>query len=175
VPVEPSRLPTLPPARERNEKKDRSASWVAVLFRTFLAGAVAFAITSWGILPLLSKDEPADTPAPEPAATLAPAPPATASAPPALRSEDLDPPSGLELPAGHGLLEIETAGTESIYVDEAFVGRGPVRRVPLPAGRHGVEIRGETSSSRIEVALAAGRRVRIPAPGVPAPATSATR
>jgi hypothetical protein len=146
---------------------------VAVLFRTVLAGAVAFGITSWGILPLLSKDETASAPTPEPAATLAPAP--TASAPPALRSEDLDPPSGLELPAGHGLLEIETAGTESIYVDEAFVGRGPVRRVPLPAGAHGVEIRGETSSSRIDVTLAAGRRVRIPAAGVPGPATSATR
>jgi DNA-binding response OmpR family regulator len=174
VPVEPSRLPTLPPQRDRDEKKERPTSWVAVLFRTLLAGAVAFGITSWGILPLLSKDEPRESPAPEPAANLAPPPPAaTASAPPVLRSEELDPPEGLELPAGHGLLEIESAGTESIYVDEAFVGRGPVRRVPTPAGRHSVEVRGEASSSRIEISLAAGRRVRIPAAVVAGPAAPA--
>jgi hypothetical protein len=81
----------------------------------------------------------------------------------------------MELPAGHGVIEIETVGPDSLYVDDAFVGRGPIRRVPLPAGRHSVEIRGETQSSRIDISLAAGRRVRIPAAGAAAPAASAGR
>jgi DNA-binding response OmpR family regulator/HPt (histidine-containing phosphotransfer) domain-containing protein len=180
VPVEPSRLPTIRPA-ERDEKKrreradKREASWVAVIFRTLLAGAVAFGVTSWLILPLFSRGEREAVDAEPAASAAAPGPAPAASAPPLLQSEELEPPEGIELQPGYGLLEVETAGPDPVYVDEAFVGRGPMRRVPLPAGRHSVEVRGEPLPSRIEVSLAAGRRVRIPAAGAAAPAASAPR
>ena len=178
VPLEPSRLPTIRP-KEREERKrreragERQASWLVVGFRTLLAGAVAFGVTSWGILPLLSSGQRREsTDAEPPASVAAPAPQVQKSAPVVLTSEELDPPSGMELSDGQGVLEIETAGPDSIYVDEAFVGRGPMRRVPAPAGRHSVEIKSDNQSNRIEVSLAAGRRVRIPV-AAPAPASSA--
>ncbi|HEY3494060.1 MAG TPA: response regulator, partial [Polyangiaceae bacterium] len=168
VPLEPSRLPTIRP-KEREERKRRERagerqSWMSVLFRTLLAGGVAFGVTSWLILPLFSNGERRESTDAEPAASAAvPAPPVARGPVLVLTSEELDPPSGMELPPGHGLLEIETPGPDSIYVDEAFVGRGPTRRVPAPAGRHSVEIKSETQTSRIDASLAAGRRVRIAA------------
>jgi hypothetical protein len=181
VPVEPSRLPTIRP-REREERKrreragDRESSWVAVLFRTLLAGAVAFGVTSWLVLPLFSNGEQRDTPAAEPAAaSSAPAVPPAAPGPKvALRSEELEVPGGIELAPGRGLLEIETSGPEAFFIDNAFVGRGPTRRVELPAGPHSVEVRDDGQSSKIEVTLVAGRRVRI-LPAGEAPATGPAR
>lgn len=49
-------------------------------------------------------------------------------------------PEGLSYP-GKGLIEIVTSERELIYVDSIFLGRGPLRRVPVLPGEHAIKIR----------------------------------
>jgi DNA-binding response OmpR family regulator len=171
VPIETSRLPTMPPARPRAADEE-SGSLIGLLFKAVLAGGAAFAVTHFLILPLFSKDKPADQ-ADAPVSALAPAAP-TLAPPPPLAAEELEPPAGIELAAGQGVIEVEIGSTDAIYVDGELVGPGPTQRVPTSAGSHRVEVRNAAASSTIEVVLTAGRRARVqPAPAlVPAPAAS---
>ncbi len=74
---------------------------------------------------------------------------------------DLPLPSGIEVGEDKGLLEINSAGKHKIYVEGVFVGRGPVRRVPLQAGAHKVTMRKDGDETTSEVVVTSGRRVRL--------------
>jgi DNA-binding response OmpR family regulator/HPt (histidine-containing phosphotransfer) domain-containing protein len=182
------RLPTQPPQRARTSapgasksraKAPDSASSGSVgklLVRSAIAGAVAFGATTWFLLPLLGTDKESDGGRPveqvpeASSATTGPAP----SVESGLTSEELDAPAGIQLAPGQGILEIEAAGAEPIYVDDAFVGLGPLRRVSAPAGAHKIEVRSPAAPRHADVTLTAGKRTRIRTPAAsPAPATSA--
>ena len=74
---------------------------------------------------------------------------------------DIDVPEGVTLPPGKAMLEIVTGGGHAIFVDDHFVGRGPVRLVPLDPGRHVVRTRigGEERVDAVE--LQQGRSARL--------------
>jgi DNA-binding response OmpR family regulator/HPt (histidine-containing phosphotransfer) domain-containing protein len=182
--IDPKRLPTQPPQRGRSSAKPAakapdSASSGAVgklLVRSAIAGAIAFAATTWFLLPLLGPDKDGDAAhsveqVPEASsATAAPAAPSEAG----LAAEELDAPAGIQLAPGQGIIEVEAAGADPIYVDDAFVGLGPLRRVSAPAGAHRVEVRSPNAPRRADVTLNAGKRTRVKAPAAtPAPSTSA--
>lgn len=73
-------------------------------------------------------------------------------------------PEEVQIGGDKGLLEINSGGRHKIYVGGVFVGRGPVRRVPLPPGEHEVRIQTEAREQRYQVTLEAGRRVRLTEP-----------
>jgi CheY-like chemotaxis protein len=168
---DPKRAVTEPPQRSRpatntpKEEPSKGASAGTLVLRSLAAGAVAFAIMTWVVLPLLSppkEQTPAATgeePAVQPAPSAAPAP----ALPAALTLTELEPPRGMELAPDQGIIEIETSGPDPIYVDGAFVGLGPMRRISAPAGPHRVEVRGERAAGPLELTLVAGRRARVAA------------
>lgn len=78
-----------------------------------------------------------------------------------MHSIDLPLPDGIQVAPEKGLLEINTAGDHKIYVGGVFVGRGPVRRVPLAAGAHQVQLRLDGDEDSVRVVVTSGRRVRV--------------
>lgn len=78
--------------------------------------------------------------------------------------------SGLPLPpdlvvgADKGLLDFDTAATHSIFVDGVFVGRGPVRRVPLREGEHETRLSLEGEDATYRVMIKKGQRTLLSAP-----------
>lgn len=92
-------------------------------------------------------------------------PPAAAKAvekPIEVRAEELEAPEGVVLGAGKGMIEVETGGKQAIYVDGAFVGRGPLRRVPVSAGSYEVRTKDDNRERVDSVAVKAGKRMRLP-------------
>lgn len=175
VPIETSRLPTIPPSRQRPVEEESSGSWLGVLFKTALAGGAAFAVTNFVILPLFPKNKPAES-AETSAPVAAPAPAPTT--PPPLESVELEAPPGIELTGDQGVIEVEIGGTDPIYVDGKLLGPGPIQRAPVAAGNHRVEVRNGAASSTLDLVLTAGRRARVQlaaaaSPGVSAPSASA--
>jgi hypothetical protein len=77
------------------------------------------------------------------------------------RTVDLPLPPGVVITKSKGLLEVETGGKQAIYVDDVFVGRGPMRRVPLEPGSHNVELRDGVKIQRHSVNIVQGRRARM--------------
>lgn len=77
-----------------------------------------------------------------------------------LANQEGELPAGVEVGPGKGLLEVDTGGKHRIYVGGVFVGRGPVRRVPLQAGTHSIETRLDGQVQTHEVAVLAGKRTR---------------
>lgn len=77
-----------------------------------------------------------------------------------MQSVDLALPDGISLAADKGLLEVNTGGGHKIYVDNVFVGRGPVRRVPLKPGKHELVLRLDGDEDTATIEIQAGRRVR---------------
>ena len=71
-------------------------------------------------------------------------------------------PPGIVVGDGKGMLEVETGGKHSIYVDGVFVGRGPLRRVELDPGDHEVRAKLAGDESVHQVQVKAGRRARLP-------------
>ena len=179
-PVDAKQLPTQPPSRVREVAKPAAkpadtGSVGTLLFRSAVAGALAFGATTYLLLPLIGGEkEPERPPAAEHNAPEAPLPaaPATsaAPAPAALSIEVLDPPAGIQPADGQGIIEVEVGGADPIYVDEAFVGLGPLRRISAAAGAHRVEVRGTGAPRRAEVTLSAGKRARVTAAASAAPA-----
>jgi hypothetical protein len=80
----------------------------------------------------------------------------------AIQPQTLPLPPGVTVAAGQGMLEVQTGARHAIYVDGEFVGRGPTRRIPVPAGRHEVRLSLGGTEQRIAVAVAAGVRVMLP-------------
>ncbi len=78
-----------------------------------------------------------------------------------LSVESLELPEGLTVSPDRGLLEIDIGGAQSIYIDGVFIGRGPVRRVPLREGQHEVRIQAESTEISQPVGIQRGRRTRV--------------
>jgi hypothetical protein len=159
------------PAKGANDKKDSIAG---LFVKTIAAGVVAFFATTY-LAPLLFGDPEQSAPASAPKAE-ASLPPPPVPPPPAAPEA----PSGFTLSAEpsdvpgdptQGLLDIELSEEASIKVDGSFVGRYAKRRVLLTPGRHKVEVDGEQGSGVVEIALAAGRSMRLVSKGA-APAKS---
>lgn len=74
---------------------------------------------------------------------------------------DLDLPEGLTVPAGKGLLEVDSGGQHKLYVDNVFVGRGPLRRIPIDPGTHQVQTQLDGVEEVHSVPVTAGRRARL--------------
>jgi DNA-binding response OmpR family regulator len=149
-------------APPRTDEAAKKGGLGTLLVRSLAAGAVAFFITTWVIVPMFSsdKDQPAAAPAAKPAV---PAAAASAAAVPAgaLTLETLELPRGMEVAPEQGIIEVETSGPDPIYVDDAFVGVGPLRRVAAAAGAHRVEVRGDKPAGPLELTLVAGRRAHV--------------
>jgi DNA-binding response OmpR family regulator len=145
-----------------------------LLFRSAAAGGIAFFVTTWVVVPLFSSDKDAAPPVEKPAALPPPAPSASAAPAPGLGVEDLELPRGMEVAPEQGIIEVETNGPDPIYVDDAFVGVGPVRRVAAAAGLHSVEVRGDRPAGPLKLTLESGRRAHVTASaaGSAAPAAS---
>ncbi len=153
---------------------DQPMSLAKMLLVAGGAGVAAYL----GVSLMFGKHQPATdaVPAAKPnVVASAAAPPASAGAPGpaqpgkavdrqklAAKADDLPLPPGFVLGPGKGLLEVDTGGNQSIYVDGTFVGHGPLRRIPLPPGRHTVETRQNGDQRQDEVDVSAGRRARLP-------------
>lgn len=112
-----------------------------------------------------SEATPAGSPelAPEPTKPSGPVdekslPKARSASPPAL--EQLALPEGLNWPK-KGLIEVVTSGSELVYVDGVFTGRGPLRRIPIAPGSHEVEVRTEGQTRRTRLDVSVGKRARV--------------
>jgi CheY-like chemotaxis protein len=75
--------------------------------------------------------------------------------------QDLGVPSEPNLTPGQALLEVTTTGGHAIFVDDVFVGRGPVRVITVHAGRHVVRTRLNGTERSDAVDVAAGRSIRL--------------
>ncbi len=137
-----------------------------------IGGAAALsyvAVSALVTAPAAPESVVASSPAPVDPSTLVEATPAASVAPvaeaaaasPSLAVDTLDLPPGVSVPAGMALLEVETGAAHTIYVDDAFVGRGPLRRVVVEPGKHQVrlELGGQQLSEQPE--LTAGRRTKL--------------
>jgi hypothetical protein len=78
-----------------------------------------------------------------------------------LSTTDLALPAGLVVPPGQGLLEVDTGGQHTIYVDGGIVGIGPVRRLELAPGSHQVRILLGADAQEYTVTVSPGRRTRL--------------
>jgi len=97
--------------------------------------------------------------APSSASSVAP----VASAPvlSSLRAEDLELPAGLTVSQDRGLLEVDVDQTISVYVDGVFIGKGPVRQVPLREGAHEIHVQGASVDMVQPIVVHRGRRARV--------------
>lgn len=75
--------------------------------------------------------------------------------------EDLPVPAGLALGADKGVLKLVTPDAHSLYVDGEFAGRGPVRIVPVPPGKHTIKTRFDGEEKSYEANVQAGRMTRL--------------
>ena len=91
----------------------------------------------------------------------------TASAPDtagvSFTAEQLDPPAGPALPAGHGVLELQTWEPQRLYVDGVFVGNYATRLIPLTPGTYRVRFGTPTRELEHPATIVAGRRTRLTA------------
>ncbi len=76
-----------------------------------------------------------------------------------LTTELVELPPGLSWP-GKGLVEVVTPEDELIYVDGVFIGRGPLRRIPLTPGEHEVWIQKDALRQTGKVQVVLDRSVR---------------
>jgi hypothetical protein len=99
--------------------------------------------------------KPGETSQSKSIAAAAPAP--NVAAPPLFQVEPF--PSDATFP-GKSLLEVVTSDEELIYVDGVFIGRGPLRRIPLSQGQHAVAIRSGGAERGGQFDAPVGRMVR---------------
>ncbi|HEY6559335.1 MAG TPA: response regulator [Polyangiaceae bacterium] len=180
-----------PPAASHGPVVERRAAAASSPLRIALitlgAAAFSYGIVRYGISPQLTgaaKSESAET-----AAAVGPTDSHTGSARPASASlatpaetaalaaatipaaavqptrADLPLPPGVIIAHEKGLLEIDTSDKQAIYVDGVFVGRGPLRRIPLDPGNHRVELRDGSENQAFPVEIQRGRRARVSVAG----------
>jgi CheY-like chemotaxis protein/HPt (histidine-containing phosphotransfer) domain-containing protein len=153
-----------------------TVSWLQAIGLSLLAGGITFALTvpiaRW-VRDRRETKETQVTQVIEPSATTTVAPsPLSASVPiasnasptmtqPSATLEEIPTPTDVTLAAGQSLIEIVTAAGHAIFVDDSFVGRGPIRVVTVAPGRHIVRTRlnGVERSDVIEIG--AGRSMRL--------------
>jgi hypothetical protein len=169
-PSSPSAVPVERAARLRSDKSRASGLMGAVRVAAVMgaAGAVSFGLVTWarGLLEPSPQEAPAaaaSASAAVPAPTASGAPAATAQKASAsdAKVEQLPLPLGIPLADGKGLLEVDIGERHAIYVDGTFVGRGPLRRVPLDPGKHQVELRQPGEEKTFSVEVSAGSRTRL--------------
>jgi len=87
--------------------------------------------------------------------------PAASAQPAPARTEEIPVPADVLLQPNQALIEVLTGGGHAIFLDDSFVGRGPVRVVTVQPGRHIVRTRlnGVERSDAIDVG--AGRSLRL--------------
>ncbi len=130
------------------------------------AGVASFMLVSWirgagGDVPAGPAAQ-ASVPGLIAPAAAPPAPKKEVAAPPkGVKVESLPLPPGIELASGKGLLEISISEKDAIYVDDTFVGRGPLKRVPLEPGEHSVKLRKPGEEVTHSVKIEAGSRTRL--------------
>ena len=78
-----------------------------------------------------------------------------------LEITELELPAGVVVAQGRGLIEVVTEAKERLYVDGVFVGRGPIRRIPVRAGAHTVMERSGDEEREYEVRVQDGARLRL--------------
>jgi hypothetical protein len=78
-----------------------------------------------------------------------------------LRAEDLELPAGLTVSQDRGLLEVDVDQSISVYVDGVFIGKGPVRQVPLREGAHEIHVQGDSVDMVQPIQVHRGRRARV--------------
>jgi DNA-binding response OmpR family regulator len=167
----------VPPKRPGPRKRDGSAGkdgapTGALRIGLLIVGSFLVAFGAVRLLGLSRRATPVPAVKVKPAASAAPAPgaaapasSATAGAPAGaatVETVDTALPPGIVLAADKGLLEVETAGAEAIYVDGVFVGRGPLRRIPLSPGAHEVRTKLNGRQRVDQVQIVKGRRTRLP-------------
>lgn len=159
----PADKPAEPAPKRVKSKKDNAP---ALALRVGLLIVASF-LAAFGLGRLIVSRHAARIPAakPKPADSAAPAPSAPASAPagaPAVQTVDTTLPPGVVIGRNKGLLEVETGGPQAIFVDGVFVGRGPLRRIPLSPGSHEVRTK-QAGRQRVDrVQITQGRRTRLP-------------
>lgn len=75
-------------------------------------------------------------------------------------------PEGISYP-GKGLIEVVTSERELIYVDSIFLGRGPLRRVPVLPGDHAIKIRSGGAERSIQATVQVAQTTRVHFEGDP--------
>jgi hypothetical protein len=78
-----------------------------------------------------------------------------------VKVEDFSLPNNVILPNNKALLEVSVGDRQAIYVDEAFVGLGPVRPVVLSPGPHDVRVRFDGAERTYPVVVQAMRMARL--------------
>lgn len=152
-----------PPPRE----EDKPIGAVRIALLSIAAAAVAFGAVT--LVRNLTAGPPAASVAPTgttTASSAAPVPAAKPSVQPTV--QDLDMPPGVPVAGDKGLLEVDLgAAKHPVYVDGAFVGRGPSRRVPLPPGQHQFLLKLPEGDVHGQVEIKTGRRLRVSLPPTP--------
>jgi hypothetical protein len=75
--------------------------------------------------------------------------------------EEIPTPSDDTLAPNQALIEVLTSGGHAIFVDDNFVGRGPVRVITVTPGRHQVRTRLNGVERTDPVEVGAGRSLRL--------------
>jgi hypothetical protein len=83
------------------------------------------------------------------------------AAPPSAVLKDTPAPSDISLAPGQALIEVATGGGHAIFVDDAFVGRGPIRVITVAAGRHTLRTRLNGVERNDPVEISPGRLLRV--------------
>ena len=133
--------------------------------------SLAAAVVAFGVVTLVRglTGAPAPTASEVPSAAASVGPPVSVAKPAAVQPtlQDLDVPPGVAVAGDKGLLEVDLGAKHAVYVDGAFVGRGPLRRVPLAPGNHQVLLKLPEGEVTVQAEIKAGRRTRVSLPAAP--------
>jgi hypothetical protein len=148
------------------------------LVRTLVLALLAAGVSYFGVTKIFggtapqpdpaAVEAPAVTPVPKPVPSVAPAAPASRLQ---VTTSESPLPAGLDLPPGHGLLEVQVPEATAIRVDGEYLGMGPARRVPLPPGPHALTL-GDAPPQTVTVKLGQRTLAEAGSSATPAPAGS---
>jgi len=133
-----------------------------------IGGLAAFAALAMAMAKPATSAAGAGEPAPEPVSATT-----TMSGVPVVNETGgvlyADLPAGLDVPPGHGLLDLATGAGVSVKVDGAPRGNGPKVRIPLSAGPHEIQLKGDDSrgAQTRTVEVRAGYAARVDATASP--------
>jgi hypothetical protein len=104
--------------------------------------------------------------APVETTTTAPVDPSVVTPPPVVAKKTAAPglvakedvlPEGVQVAPDKGLIEVNIGADHPIYVDGAFMGRGPMRRLTSDPGKHEVKLRTADGEQVLSIEVKAGR------------------
>jgi hypothetical protein len=166
---EKSTLPA-PPEATQSRSPSSSQGMSGVRIAAYIVGSAVLSFGAVTAIRSFTGGEPPEETAPAavasaiPAAVPAPTPKPVQKAKVQPKTEDLGLPPGVPLSNDKGLLEIDIGEKHAIYVDGTFVGRGPMRRVPLGAGNHEVVLKTPDGEIPLRASVQVGRRTRVSLP-----------